>query len=160
MSNGQLVNGFLHPEVGHMRIPSEGVNGICPFHGDCVEGLVSGPAIAARAGADATQLSDDNPIWGEVAINIADLCQNMLLTVAAKKIILGGGVMGRRGLINRVRTAMDQRLAGYLPLDERVGGLDQIIVSPDLADRSGLVGAFILAAEQQRDNSGQPQQNE
>ncbi len=60
MVNGRLLHGLLHPEMGHIRIPHDrGVDpfpGLCPYHGDCLEGLTSGPALAARWGQSADTL--------------------------------------------------------------------------------------------------------
>ena len=146
MVNGQLVSGFLHPEVGHMRIPAHGVKGICPFHGDCLEGLISGPAIAARAGNNAEDLRDDDPLWNEVAGNLADMCINLVTILACKRIILGGGVMSKAGLLDKIKLQFGKKMADYLPLDERAGGLDSMLVLPKLKD-CGILGGFILAEQ-------------
>lgn len=143
--NGKLVTGFLHPEIGHMRVPVNGVEGSCPFHGSCLEGLVSGPAIAKRAGRDAHLIDPDDPLWSDVAINLADMCVNLLMILSSQLIIIGGGVMQMDGLLIKIRRAVEQRLADYLPINDRVGGVDKLIVVPALSDQSGLVGAFLLA---------------
>ena len=144
ISNGQLVSGFQHPEIGHMRIPTNGVDGFCPFHGNCLEGLVCGPAIAKRVGKEAHLLSKNDPIWDEIALNLADMCVNLITILSTEIIILGGGVMSVEGLIVRVRDLIKQRLADYLPIDQRVGGLEKLLVLPGLGDKSGLMGAFLL----------------
>jgi fructokinase len=50
--NRTPLHGLIHPEIGHMRIPHDLTRdpyaGICPFHGDCFEGLASGSAIQQR----------------------------------------------------------------------------------------------------------------
>ncbi len=57
---GRLIHGVGHPEMGHIRMPRHPDDGdfagICPFHGDCLEGLASGPAIKARWGASLSEL--------------------------------------------------------------------------------------------------------
>ena len=57
MVGGKLLHGLVHPEFGHMRIPhdrdADPFPGVCPYHGDCWEGLASGRAIEARWGRPA-----------------------------------------------------------------------------------------------------------
>ncbi len=50
---GNIVHGLTHPEMGHIRVPREASDtfaGVCPYHGDCLEGLATGPAVEARWG--------------------------------------------------------------------------------------------------------------
>jgi fructokinase len=92
---GRPVHGAMHPELGHLRLrraPGDTFAGVCPFHGDCVEGLVSGPALAARFGGNAAEVPDTHPGWDDVASDIAALCGAILLTTAAKRILLGGSI--------------------------------------------------------------------
>ena len=51
--DGRIMHGLGHLEIGHLAVsrhPSDAFDGVCPFHRDCLEGMASGPAIAARFG--------------------------------------------------------------------------------------------------------------
>ena len=88
--------------------------GVCAFHGDCLEGLVSGPAIAARTAQDFNTLRDDDPVWATVAAEIAELIAMLILTLAPHRIVIGGGVPQRRpALIPAIRTRTAMLLDGY-----------------------------------------------
>lgn len=142
--NGAPVQGFHHAEAGHMRIarfPDDTWPGNCPFHGDCVEGLISGPAIAARVGRNAEQLEDDHPVWDVVAHAMSVMAHNLILTAAAQRVILGGGVGSRAHLLNRVREGVSQSLNGYLA----AGDLRTIVIPPALGGAAGPLGALAVA---------------
>ena len=141
--NGRPVHGLVHPEMGHARIPHDGAAdpfaGACPHHGDCWEGLAAAPAITARWGQPPERLPDDHPAWPLEARYLALGLVNMILTLSPERVILGGGVMSRAGLLERVRTEVGDLLAGY------VRGAD--IVAPALGNRSGVLGALALASD-------------
>ncbi|MEO8018593.1 MAG: ROK family protein, partial [Pseudomonadota bacterium] len=93
---GRSVFGMNHTELGHIRVARKAGDkfaGTCSFHGDCIEGLASGPAIEARAGLPASQLPPDHPAWDYVAHALAQLMHVMVLSTAPVRIFLGGGVM-------------------------------------------------------------------
>src|SRR5580704_12081160 len=93
---GQSVFGCHHPEVGHARIVrarGDTWPGNCPFHGDCIEGLASGPAIEARTGKPAGSLESDSPVWETVVHALAQLNHLLVVTAAPQRILIGGGVM-------------------------------------------------------------------
>ena len=108
--------------------------------------MISGAAIAQRTGTAPELLADDHPIWIEVADTLGYLINNLLLSFAPQRIILGGGVMSKSGLIEAVRNKVAKLLAGYLPVEERAGGWETLIVAPGLKDSSGLVGGILLAS--------------
>jgi fructokinase len=149
--NAQLVYGFGHPEMGHIRVARMGGDvwpGVCKLHPDCVEGLASGTAIVARAGMPADKIADDNPVWPQVAHAIAQLLQTIVLTTAARRIIVGGGVtQARPELLGRVRALLLQSLNGYLALEQLAGPIDQYIVMPQLGALAGPLGALALAID-------------
>jgi len=149
--NGRLAHGFGHPELGHIRIArkrGDNWQGACAFHGDCVEGLASGIAIAARAGVPADQLPADSPIWTLVAHALAQLLHNLVLATAPRRILIGGGVVHERPqLLEQLRGLLTASLQGYLDLDELTGGVDRYVVPPGLGTLAGPLGALALAAD-------------
>jgi fructokinase len=148
---GKPVFGCNHTELGHLRVtraPTDVWPGMCRFHGDCVEGLASGPAIAARAGLPAENIPDESPVWELVAHPLAQLMHALVLATAPRRILVGGGVVqGRPQLLGRVRCLLEESLNGYLDLEQLTGGLERYIVPPGLGALAGPLGALALAAD-------------
>lgn len=150
IEDGRLAIGMGHPEAGHLRVPhapgDEGFAGTCPYHGDCLEGLACGPAIAARWGERAEALPDDHAGWRYQAHYVACLCVDLMYAMRPQRIIIGGGVMARQSLYDRVRRRFVELAAGYA-LDRWSGDPARFICPPVLQDPpAGLVGAIALAA--------------
>lgn len=146
---GGPARGFGHPELGHIRVVRQRGDhwpGICPFHGDCLEGLVSGPAIAARVGAPAESLADEHPVWTSVAFALGQLLHTLVLATAPRRILIGGGVIGPRPyLFEYIRTELARSLAGYRSSRE-LSDLGRYVASPGLGAAAGPLGALALAA--------------
>jgi len=149
--NGCLAHGFSHPELGHIRIArkaGDGWPGACAFHGDCVEGLASGTAIAARAGVPAQLIPADDGVWELVAHALGQLLHTLVLATAPRRILVGGGVVHERPeLLPLMRRQLMESLNGYLDLGELTGDLDQYVVPPGLGALAGPSGALALAAD-------------
>jgi fructokinase len=143
VTGGRLVHGLVHPEIGHMRIPHDGDRdpfaGACPFHGDCFEGLASGTAIGERWGASAAELAGRAEVWTLEAEYVALGVVNIACAASPQCVILGGGVMKQRGLLEQVRTRVDDLLAGYVAAPA--------VLAPGLGDRAGVLGAIELARQ-------------
>ena len=148
--NGAPLHGLLHPEMGHIRIPRpaalEDFAGACTWHGDCLEGLASGPAIAARWGRPAEELPPDHPAWEVEADCLAAACVTFTCTLSPQRIILGGGVMDVPGLLPRVQEKTRALLAGYLQHPLLTDLPHEYIVAPGLGDRAGILGSLALGA--------------
>jgi fructokinase len=148
---GRPVHGLLHPEMGHIPIVALGGGdpaGICPYHGGtCVEGVASGPAIAARAGRPASELPPDHPIWDEEAHYLAFAATTATLLYSPQRIIFGGGVMRQAHLLGRIRARFLTLLNGYLRSPVITRDVDTYLVAPGLGDRSGVLGALALALD-------------
>ncbi len=149
MVNGQLVHGLLHPEMGHMRIPhdreADPFDGICPFHGDCLEGLASGPALAARWGQRGETLPPDHPAWDLEARYLGLAVANLVCTLSPQRVILGGGVMHQHHLFPRIRQVVQDALAGYVNSPALKEAIEDYIIPPGLGDNAGVLGALALA---------------
>jgi len=150
MANGRLIHGLVHPEMGHIRVPhdrdADPFPGCCPFHGDCLEGLVCGPALEARWGRRGETLPQDHPAWDLEAQYIAYGLATWICTLSPERIILGGGVMRQAGLFFRVRGKVLDLLHGYIQAPDILEHIDRYIVPPALGGDAGVLGAIALAA--------------
>jgi len=148
---GRPLIGRHHPELGHLRIVRAAGDtwpGACRFHGDCVEGLASGPAIEARSGTAAADLPADSPVWDTVAHALAQLSQALVLSLSPQRILIGGGVArGQPGLFPRIRARLRASLNGYLDIEQLEDGLEEFIVPPGLGALAGPLGALAVAAD-------------
>ncbi|WP_174274062.1 ROK family protein [Sphingomonas bacterium] len=145
---GAPLHGTLHPEAGHIFVRRHAAlgdfAGVCPTHGDCLEGIASGGAIAARWGAGLDALPADHPAWAVEAEHIAQLCANLLLTLSPGTIVLGGGVMTQQALFAPIRARTAALIGGYVR-DAHEAALQQRIAAPACREAPGLIGAYLLA---------------
>jgi fructokinase len=160
MVNGEFVPGMCSAEMGHILIPHDKVAdpfaGICPYHGDCLEGLASGVSIKTRWQVmSALDLPASHPAWELEANYIAAGLMNIILIFSPQRIILGGGVMKQMHLFEKIRELVQKKLNGYVPTPQIINQIEDYIVAPNLADRSGVAGAIALACrtyEQEKNN--------
>ena len=149
IANGAPVHGLVHPEMGHVFIRRHARDasfaGVCPFHGDCLEGMASGPAIVKRSGMELSDLPMDHPQWDIEADYLGQLCATLVLTVSPQRIILGGGVMNSAGLFPMIRQRTLHWLADYIDHAELLRHTDRYLTSPGLGARAGVLGALALA---------------
>jgi len=149
--HGSPVHGLVHPEIGHMLIPHDErydpFPGSCPYHGDCFEGLASGPALAKRWGQPGETLADDHPAWELEAHHIGQAVTNIILAYSPRRIVLGGGVMQRTQLLPLIREKVQRALNGYVQSPQITGQIKEYIVSPLLGNRAGVLGAVALAMD-------------
>ena len=147
--HGRPVHGLVHPEMGHMRVPHDHADpfpGACPYHGDCLEGLASGEAIARRWGAPAEALPAAHPAWELEARYLALGLVAVIAVLSPRRIAVGGGVMQAAHLLPRVRHAVASLLAGYVDSPALRDRIDGYVVAPALGERAGVLGALALAA--------------
>ncbi|MGN9163956.1 ROK family protein [Tissierellaceae bacterium HCP3S3_D8] len=144
--NGNFIEGFGHPEMGHIIVrphPKDDFKGWCPYHGDCLEGLAAGPSVEKRYGVKAQSLGPDHEIWNILAYYIAQGLVDYTLILRPEKIILGGGVMKQRHILELIKKEFIALLGNYV----EVPPIDQYIVNPSLGDNAGIIGGLILAKQ-------------
>ena len=143
--DGQLVGSQGHPEMGHpllKRHPDDvDFPGICPFHQDCLEGLVSGPTFEARVGMPGSEVPLTDSVWNILSYYVAQAVLQVTLILRPDKIVFGGGVVSE-AFLKKVRSDFAKMLNSYV----KVPNLDQYIVMPAIANNgSATVGDFALA---------------
>lgn len=151
MVNGRLMHGLIHPEMGHIRLPHEWQRdpyaGYCPYHGDCLEGMASGPAMGARWGRPAGELPSDHPAWDLEAHYLAQALHVFICTLSPERIIMGGGVMQQMQLFPLIRQKVQVSLNGYVQAPAILDHIDDFIVPPALGGQAGVLGAIALGQQ-------------
>ena len=147
--NGSPLHGLIHAEAGHMAIPhnweKDPFPGVCPFHGDCLEGLASGISMNKRWGQSPETLSDSHPAWDLEAKYIALALVNLIYAYSPQRIILGGGVSQHPGFHQAVRQKVLKINNGYVNSIFISEKIDDYILPPALGNRSGVLGAIAMA---------------
>jgi fructokinase len=147
--HGKPLHGLIHPEMGHMRVPhdwkKDSFPGACAYHGDCLEGLASGPALHQRWGIPAELLPSNHEAWILEAQYIATGLTNLICTISPKRIILGGGVMQRTEVLGSVRGKIRELLNDYFEHKLFHEDIAEYVTPPKLGKRSGVLGAIALA---------------
>ncbi len=151
IAGGRPVQGVAQGEGGHMRVaraPGDGFAGWCPFHGDCVEGLASGPALAQRFGYPGKELPDASPVWDLFVHDLTGLLHNLVVIAAPERIAIGGGVIAaREHLFAPLRTALAASIGGYGSLASYAADLHRRLGPPGLGTLAGPMGAIAVGLE-------------
>lgn len=145
--DGKVLSGYGHPEMGHLLVrmhPDDDFDGVCPYHGNCLEGVAAGPAIEKRYGKKGHELAEDKKVWEIEAFYLAQALVNYTLILSPEKIVLGGGVMKQTQLLSMIKEQFTQLMAGYVATPP----LDEYIVTPELEDNAGITGCLLMAIEE------------
>ena len=146
--DGSLLYGLVHPEMGHVPVPrrrGDTFAGVCPFHGDCLEGMANGPAVAARFGSRAEDLvgSERDAAIEVVSWYLAAGIGSIVYALAPERVVIGGGVGSMPGLVAATRAALKDRLGGYPALPEHDD--PGFLVQAGLGGMAGPLGSLIFA---------------
>ena len=142
--NGQLLEGYGHPEMGHILVrmhPDDKYQGACPYHKNCLEGIASGPAIEERWGKKAYELENNEELWKIEAFYLAQAVMTYTLILSPERIVLGGGAMKQLQLFPLIRKELEQLMKNYVSMPN----LNEYIVPPVLGDNAGITGCLLLA---------------
>ena len=149
VSGGRPVQGIAHGEAGHMRVArmrGDTYPGWCPFHGDCIEGLIAGPALAERFGCKGEELPADGPQWDLFVHDLAGLLHNLVVALAPERIAIGGGVMSaREQLFVPLRARLAASIGGYGSFSGL--DMDRLVGPPGLGAMAGPMGAIAMGLE-------------
>lgn len=145
---GAPVHGLGHPEMGHITVrrhPDDDFPGSCRIHGDCLEGLASGPAIEGRFGVPVPELDEDDRQQAVEleAFYLGQMIRDLVYILAPQRVIVGGGVSMLPGLVSEIGLRLEAELGGYPGISEHGPGF---VVQPGLGPLSGLAGGLVLAA--------------
>lgn len=147
---GRPLHGTAHPELGHLlvrRHPDDAFGGVCRFHGDCLEGLASAPALTQRWGVEPQSLSDDLVAARHLqAYYLAQLVVTLTYALSPAVVVIGGGVAAMPGLLSDTATQTSRLLAGALGGHAASEPGSGYVTGSRLDGRAGIVGALALAA--------------
>jgi len=148
MSLGEILGRPYHPEFGHIAVKKHDVDrdfpGVCPFHGDCLEGLTSVTALKKRWG-DPIDWGANHQGWDVAANYLAQACASLVLTLRLERIIIGGGLMLAENMLPKIQTEFESQLNGYL--GDCIPTADNLICTPYHGDDAGLHGAILLGRQ-------------
>ena len=133
-----------------------------PYVGrNTVEGIASSVALTERLEmmtqsknlkrSCLADLHDDHEIWDHCSNAMANLCVTLLLTTSIEKIVIGGGIMKRNGLIQKIQNQTVTLINGYIELPTH--DMSQLITLSNYGSDAGLVGAIVLAKQAYQESS-------
>jgi fructokinase len=155
--DGDLINGLAHPEFGHYRPPrmrgDRRYKGCCPFHSDCIEGLICGPAIEERTGQGDSDWPTIIPLGRKSHIiwRIFVFCSDSPPPTHHHR----RRIMNRSVLFPLIREKTRKMLGGYLAHPNYSENLAEVIIPSGLVIpqnagamvNAGVLGGFILAEQ-------------
>jgi fructokinase len=145
---GRVVHGLGHPEMGHIAVPrvaGDDFPGRCPFHGDCLEGMASGPAVGDRFGRRAETLTGADRARAVDLISryLAAGLRSIAYVLAPQRFVLGGGLASMPGVVEAtaLHTAGELRDYPGIAAHQSPG----FVVAAGLGGMAGPSGTLLLA---------------
>lgn len=109
-------------------------------------GVKKGESSAMERNVLSEIKDDSHEIWHHAANAVACLCVTLILTTSIEKIVLGGGIMRRKGLVEKIRKRTVDLMNGYVELPPlQSEEMAQFITTSSFGTDIGLLGAVVLA---------------
>jgi len=146
--DGRPLHGLVHPEMGHLLVPpfdGDTFPGVCPYHGRCLEGVASGPALQARMGRPGQEVSPDDPVWDLEGQYLAFGLLCIAQCLSPQRIVVGGGVAGMPHVLEPTRRHLLRLNNRYIARLSSADEVERYVVPPGLGEKSGILGALELA---------------
>ena len=149
---------WSNPEAGHLPVyRGGGPRGTCRRHSgpewDCIEGMISEPAVRRRCGGAALEdIPDDDPVWDSVSRYLAVLCIAVKTMTLADEIVIGGRTMidrqgqPREALLARVHATYEEMTGNYPSYTAKAARAETYILPSDAVPNPAWV-SVIGAAE-------------
>lgn len=107
--------------------------------------MLTNQSLAARLKKDIKDLpglGDDYQIWEIAGFYLAQLCLSLLLMLSIEVIIVGGGVLNRKCILDIARKYFGTMLNGYVKHPALEGdALAHYIIPASFGEEEGLIGA-------------------
>ena len=153
MVGGKLIHGMMHPEAGHILVHKLegdpiGEHSGCPYHDNCLEGLIAGPGVKKRwGGKRASELAEDPAAMDLLAGYLAEALMTFVLCYSPEKIIIGGGVADHTPIVALARKKAVEMLNGYIAMPQITDDIDNYVVNNSLEGKQGVMGCLALGAQ-------------
>lgn len=154
--DGHLIHGLLHTEGGHIRLQRHANDtnhkGVCCYHNDCAEGLITNVSIKERKGLETVdeveKLPDEDEVWDYFSFYVAQVCLNLVYLINVEKIIIGGGIINRESLLPKIRNHFLSLNNGYInhPMLTE-DNIDKLIIRTEFKNGAGLLGGLSLLVD-------------
>jgi fructokinase len=92
-------------------------------------------------------LPDEHKAWPLEAAYLAAGILAIVMIASPHRVVVGGGVGQRTGLLTLTRAELTRLLGGYPDRPELSGDLGDYLVAPALGNRAGVLGGLALAEE-------------
>ena len=152
MVGGKINKGLEGPEGGHIRVrrhEEDNFEGNCPFHKDCLEGLIANGAIKLRKNLQSVEecknIDSADQVWDFVAYYLAQLCLSLLLLPSVEKIVIGGGLANRTSMLQKTREHFFRLNNNYINNPNlSLEGLKTYITRTNFMNNSGILSAYSI----------------